>query len=101
MQVWGAFSNQISGDTAISPYGTFGSTGTGGVGTYGLVNNQPTTTTFTAAGTIGAHADHGKRDEDVSAARRRRRYQRDRLCGGHDHHIFRDRDRRVWNLQHQ
>ena len=38
MQVWGAFSNGLSGSAAISPYGTFGSTGTGGVGTYGLTH---------------------------------------------------------------
>ena len=53
MQVWGAFSNQLLGDAAISPYGTFGSTGVGGIGTYGLTTNQPTNSTFTAAGSFG------------------------------------------------
>ena len=33
----------------ISPYGTFGGTGTGGVGTYALTSDQITTKTFTAS----------------------------------------------------
>ena len=43
---------QVLGETAgevISPYGTFGGTGSGGVGTYGLVGNQ---STFTFTGSI-------------------------------------------------
>jgi hypothetical protein len=35
---------------AISPYGTFGGTGTGGVGTYGLTTNQTAGGTFTVSG---------------------------------------------------
>ena len=38
--------------TVISPYGTFGSTGTGGVGTYGLTSNQ-VPVTFTGSITTG------------------------------------------------
>jgi hypothetical protein len=37
MALWGEFAPN---ETVISPYGTFGSTGTGGVGTYGLTTNQ-------------------------------------------------------------
>ena len=56
MQIYGAAAGNVTfqGDAVISPYGTFGpSTGVGGVGTYGLVTNQPTTTTFTGAGNLG------------------------------------------------
>ena len=44
MQVLGT-----SGTSVIDPYGTFGGTGTGGVGTYGLTANQAT---FTFTGSI-------------------------------------------------
>lgn len=37
----------------ISPYGTFGSTGTGGVGTYGLTSNQTSGATFTVSAASG------------------------------------------------
>ena len=47
-------SDVINGNSAnISPYGTFGGTGTGGVGAYGLTANPTTTTTFTVSSAAG------------------------------------------------